>query len=323
MALDIPEVIQADADAALEHLNAKAIVLFGSRVRDDWREDSDWDIACITEADTDNRISLFHQSLDTWHEVNYFVVPEHILIDRSRYVGDVYRDIAFHGQVLAGAYNFGHLQTGNPVTDYRLFVTHIVRAEAELRQGANWYEQIHEKDGAVRDLAYCNSFVSCSSDAAERLAKALLMRLGIDPKPTHDVQVLAQQARNAGHQREAGLIEPLNGHASLGHIAHYRVEQSVGECGVAAVRYVGALKLYVAMMQDLPHTDIVLPEVQYAETNRLLRSVVAAFSVEGDVEGRIDEVCVLLNAREELHTHAVEIQRGFTQFLQRETTLSR
>lgn len=84
-------------------------------------------------------------------------------------------------------------------------------------------EQIRTGIG-LRDLnrvqAAANRFVSRTADAAEHLAKALLLRNGYQPQRIHNLAGLA--SRIAG--RDAGLAEKigsLNGSTAIGHVAHY------------------------------------------------------------------------------------------------------
>ncbi|MCY3880465.1 MAG: HEPN domain-containing protein, partial [Rhodobacteraceae bacterium] len=65
-----------------------------------------------------------------------------------------------------------------------------------------------------------NKFVNRSADAAEHLAKAMLVRNGLQPRAIHDLARLADEI-TAESPELAEAIRSLNGHTQTDHTTHY------------------------------------------------------------------------------------------------------
>ncbi len=218
------EAYEAVRHAARETLAqwpaARAAVLFGSRARGDHRPDSDWDIAFLTAADND-RLSGIPGGLPIETlplDVQAHAVPEALPCRRALWIGDVGRGIARDGQLLAGCWTRPDLKGEPSMTpdEYGALlgsaVTHIEYAALNVaKAGKNWF----------RTGGACDHFVAATADAAERLAKAMLGRHGVDYRRTHDCAVLAGYAEAAGRGELAERIHEMNGSTKDHHTAGY------------------------------------------------------------------------------------------------------
>lgn len=326
MQVSIPEDILFSAQTALERIEGRAAVLFGSRARDDWEENSDWDIAFIAAYETASELdeSVFHDVRETGQEVNCIVVPESVLRSRACYLGSVQRAIVRDGVLVAGDYDLEALK-GVPLRmDALTFMNHLVTAEKQIRSAAEAYTRVAQGDqDMVRDLSDCAEFVSASADAAERLGKAMLMRLGLDPKQTHDMNALADQALSAGYSKEAGMLRSLNGKTKNDHVAHYEVQDSLVEgCLRAGPRYAGVLALYGEMMQALPDAvtkqeiidkEMIDKQKQRDGARSTLEFIMTSFENREKLakEERMPEVETLLKQRHVIAQSASETLRVF------------
>ncbi len=318
----IPQAIQRSAQQALCSLSGHAAVLFGSRARDDWTPMSDWDIAFIapsTASTLDER--PFDGLRKAGYEINCAVVQERVLRERACYLGSFQRAVVRDGVLLAGDYDLDTLRKEPLQMDTQLFVNHILMAEARIRAAAEDYARIAKgQQDRVRDVASSARFVSDSADAAERLAKALLMRLGIDPGQTHDMNALADQAREGGYDEEATLLRSLNGGTKADHVAHYEVQDSLeAGCRRAGPRYAGVIMLYGKMMQRLSEIPSIDKAKQQEETLAVLELVAETFQ-NADLyrdAGRLPEVEILLSQRETIAQSAVNTLSTYQQALER------
>ena len=230
------------------------------------------------------------------------------------------------GVLVAGDYDLEALK-GVPLRmDALTFVNHLVTAEKQIRSAAEAYTRVAQGDqDMVRDLSDCAEFVSASADAAERLGKAMLMRLGLDPKQTHDMNALADQALNAGHRKEAGMLRSLNGNTKNDHVAHDEVQDSLVEgCLRAGPRYAGVLALYGEMMQALPD-DVTKQEIIDKKKQRdgalsTLEFTVTSFENRERLakEERMPEVEALLKQRFVIAQSASEALSAFNRGSERD-----
>lgn len=73
-----------------------------------------------------------------------------------------------------------------------------------------------------RSLGEADEFVACTADAAERLAKAIMGRHGLDAYGTHSPGKLADQARQADLESMAEDFLRMNGATREEHVARYK-----------------------------------------------------------------------------------------------------
>ena len=218
---EIRRAARATLDAWPE---ARAAVLFGSRARGTHGPNSDWDIAFITAGDGD-RCSAVPDSLpfrcaNLGNDVHDIAIPEKLVIRKALCIGHVGRGIAVDGRVLAGDWSRPKLE-GAPLMDAdrykRLLYTCLDmiglsgQAAARITRQRAWEENRRHTD----------RFVTCTADAAEHLAKAVMGRHGIDAWHTHDLNTLADQARHAGLGALADDVARMNGATRGDHVAGY------------------------------------------------------------------------------------------------------
>ena len=224
---------------------ARAAVLFGSRARGDHQPDSDWDVAFITTGDGDD-VQAVPEDLPIsglQPDVQCLAVPECLLVRKCAAIGHVVRGVVRDGQLLAGSWNRpeteGLLSTMQPDE----YVQAIDNATASMRDAALEAGRIGSTPRWDFDRGACNRFAATSANAAEHLAKAMLGRYGIDHKFAHDLNLLANQAGDAGFEGLASAIRSLNGLTKAHHVARY------GGLDADGCRY--AVRRFLAMMKAL------------------------------------------------------------------------
>lgn len=284
----IPPEIRKGALMTLRRAtDAKAVVLFGSRARDDSDAQSDWDIAlitsrgdCVRELDDD---SGFDNARQHGHEINCFALPEALVEGEACHLGTLQRGIVRDGVILAGTWNIDRLKGVELRMDMTTFLNHINVAHNRTRSAIDCYERIARgnQDYDIEETD-CRDFIAYTADAAEHLAKAMLISLGIDPEKKHDLKALADQVRNAGHARQAGIIHSLNGFVRGDHIVPYEPrEHSFARAQNASKRLAGVMTLYKEVVQSLPDS---VPEESRA------RHVQRASAVFRDIQGRLTAI---------------------------------
>ena len=161
----------------------------------------------------------------------------------------------------------------------------------------------------IRAQAAANRFVSRTADAAEHLAKALLLRNGHQPQRIHNLAGLA--SRIAG--RDASLAEKigsLNGGTVVGHVAHYgdtpnsspnEVYQSIRRLCRTAVLLAEEMPHYRRHIPSIALENISaaasrLSEVEPATLNRQFASD-SVRSAEALRQGRQDAIAAATNLR--------------------------
>lgn len=257
----VPQEIARGAELALSRVSgAKAVVLFGSRARDDWHPESDWDLAVIT-AQGDHMDVLASGTFDSaeqlGHEVNCVVLPEPGIERRCRCIGGFDRALVRDGVVIAGDWDRSHMTDGELYMDNKVFEKHLKGVDDNLAYAGRAYRQMAMAGTTPTDMDEyeCDRFVTCSADAAERLAKVLLISLQIDPVHKHDIDALANQACAAGLAEVAETIRSLNGFTNRDHVAHYQFDGDVlRRCGHAAECLAKVITLYAQTVQSLPET---------------------------------------------------------------------
>ncbi len=307
----IPEELQASAQAVLDRVDGGvAAVLFGSRARDDWREDSDWDIAFITSKGDETGLdtSSFSRLRQNDYEINSLLLSEKHLEERCRYLGAVQRAIVRDGIRLAGTWRKEYLRGVQLKMDKLQYLNHINMATKHMTAACNAYADLASaQSDIVDDQTNLAHFVGQATDAAERIVKAMLVSLGVDPERTHDMSALAKQAESSGHIEEASLIRSLNGHSEKDHVASYEVYRDYQDaCETAASRFTYFLPLYVRTIQGIPQMMI---EKAGRETNALkaLQYAVDTFETPaGNTSHRLPAVKALLAYRDVMRQSAVD-----------------
>ena len=253
--LAVPADIQADAQQLLlRQPDAKAVVLFGSRARNQAHKNSDWDIALITRSGDQVSFLRDQEHGFSRSDVECIVIPEPIIEDDCRTLGRLSRSLLRDGVTLAGQWD-KTLPTKGIIMDVRDYMASLHYALKALQEGAITYGELGNDlfvEGA--DDWTCNAFTQRSADAAERCGKALIIGLGLEPVKRHDMSALAKQARKAGFLEQAGWLDALNGNTQVDHVADYSGKATMDEarCRRAVSRFQGALELYGHLMNHWP-----------------------------------------------------------------------
>ncbi len=290
---------------------ARAAVLFGSRARGTHGPNSDWDIAFITAGDGD-RCSAVPHSLSIRREnigndVNNIAIPEKLVERKALCIGHVGRGIAVDGRILAGNWSRPNRE-GDPFMDAdryrRLLYASLGRITLAIGTSADIERQL------VRDeiIERVDQFVAATADAAERLAKAIMGRHGVDARHTHDLNELADQARHAGLAALADDIARMNGATRGDHMAGY---DGADEASLdhAVARLPVVLELTGKELAALP-ADILDPrdtaDLTDAAARRFRRGAIALRNaIERDgpdiaLPGHVAWTALLVHAREPL-----------------------
>ena len=203
---------------------ARAAVLFGSRARGTHGPHSDWDIAFITAGDGDHcgavphRFPLRYAHLG--NDVIDIAIPEKLVERKALCIGHVGRGIAVNGRILAGDWSRPKMD-GAPAMDPERYRRSLYASLGRIEVAIGASADIERALGRDDILERVDRFVAATADAAERLAKAVLGRYGIDAWHTHDLNELAGQARQAGLGTLADDVARMNGAARHDHLAGY------------------------------------------------------------------------------------------------------
>ncbi|BFI73722.1 nucleotidyltransferase [Nanoarchaeota archaeon] len=73
------------------NIKINKIILFGSRARGDYREDSDWDILIITEDKLDRKIEKDFYSDVSWELTTDDIIPAIIIVSKEEF--EKYKDL--------------------------------------------------------------------------------------------------------------------------------------------------------------------------------------------------------------------------------------
>ena len=220
---EIRRAAQAALDAWPE---ARAAVLFGSRARGNHRPDSDWDVAFIVKGDGErlgsvpSGVPFSVPGVRRRQYVNEIAIPDMLVERKALCIGHVGRGIVTDGMILAGEWNRPKPE-GMPFMEPERYerslrasldmVVIAIEALAGMRRLDDW------KQGLTRT----DRFVASTADAAEHLAKAVMGRHGLDARHSHDLTMLADQARSAGHEEVAEELLRMNGATQSDHKARY------------------------------------------------------------------------------------------------------
>ncbi len=323
----IPHEIATGAQSLLGQINGGvAAVLFGSRAREDWCEQSDWDIAFITSKTGKYTTALGDESplseaRKLGHEVNCLLLPTEVLEERCQYLGAVQRAIVRDGVPIVGDWQVDSLKRVRLKMDKEMYHRHVIMARKSILAASQSYQDIAS---GTLDISHIQAegaeFVAHSADAAERLGKATLIALGIDPVATHDMHALANQADEAGHGEDARMLHSLNGNTRHDHVAHYEFQRNpVESAHDAAQRFIGVVSLYVRTVQSLSRS---LPWNRKTETEDKalegLKQVAKAFqsSPNEKPKARAPDTDALLSYHDQLKAAAADAFESLTRFIE-------
>ena len=265
-------------DALIKWPNAKAAILFGSRARGDHRDDSDWDIAFITDSEESLPTAVYQdlQRLKT-HEN---IVVQGLALSQARFcegacsLGNIAAPIAREGQLIAGRCRWPRLES-EPILKPDEYL--------EWRSGA-MIRIAFASDNLAKaiDIARKRSartefgeFVAASSDAAERFAKIAFGKLasgtGVDIPRGHQVneivkaldRVLEQNVgpnaawwRSDRGMKVRDLLRKMNGHGHEDHQSGYPGSTINAEViARAANRLTATVSFAILDVEELPDSE--------------------------------------------------------------------
>ena len=219
--------IRSAAQAALDAWpEARAAVLFGSRARGNHRPDSDWDVAFIVRGDGErlgsvpSGVPFAVPGVRRSHYVNEIAIPERLVARKALCIGHVGRGIVVDGKILAGDWLRPKLQR-KPFMETDRYEKWVHTSLSFVKGAVAASSDIGLLDDRHQHLAEADSFVACTANAAEHLAKAVMGRHGLDARHSHDLHRLADQARSAGHEALAEDVLRMNGATRDDHKARY------------------------------------------------------------------------------------------------------
>ena len=207
-----------------------AVVLFGSRARGTARPDSDWDLALIAET---GQPTVEHATVtelgDLGVEVQAVSISPAVLRSKRNAPGHIARNVLLDGRLLAGSLPaVGKIRKSPPTQpqEFQRITGPIQRAFKSA--GIGFADAAEAVAAGDTDACYeaAVSFVQCTADVSEHLAKLMLVRRGLQPARTHDLDELAQQLEDADPVRwsnEAARIRAMNGQTRRHHQAAYTV----------------------------------------------------------------------------------------------------
>ena len=223
----LAEIRRAAKEALAAWPEARAAVLFGSRARGNHRPGSDWDVAFIVEGDGDQfgnipaSVPFAVQGVRRSHYVNEIAIPEQLVARKALCIGHVGRGIAVDGRILAGDWKMPRLK-GRVFMESDKYWQSVTASLRMIRSATGAMARLGLSNVWRNSLGEADEFVACTADAAERLAKAVMGRHGIDAYNIHSLDKLAGQARKAGLEALAEDILGMNGATGKDHVARYK-----------------------------------------------------------------------------------------------------
>lgn len=216
------ERIRAAAEATLERWPAaSAVLLFGSRARGDNLPSSDWDLAVVTDEPQNLPRDLPLLDLAELHhrEIDVAFISDGDIRRHRNLLGRLGCSLARDARPIAGSWS-PPSGLKEPEMDHEMYheeISNSLQHFAEALRSA-----LYARRGltAAAGQRAANSFVNRSADAAEHLAKAMLIRNGHQPRSIHDIARLADGIA-AEFPALAEAIRSLNGHTKADHTRHY------------------------------------------------------------------------------------------------------
>ena len=271
-------VVDFCKDALIKWPNAKAAILFGSRARGDHRDDSDWDLAFITDSEESLPSAVYQDLKKLGARKN--IAVQGVALSQERFcegacsLGNIAAPIAREGQLIAGRCRWPKLES-EPILKPDEY--------SDWRRGAMMRIGFASDNlaKAIDDARTANSrtelgeFVAASSDAAERFAKIAFGKLasgtGVDIPRGHQVNEIVK-ALDRVLERSAGpnaawwrsdrgmkvrdLLRMMNGHGHEDHQSGYTGSTINAEViARAANRLVAAMSFAVLEVEELPDSE--------------------------------------------------------------------
>ena len=218
----VPKALRAAAQATVRDIpGVEAAVLFGSRARGDWREDSDWDLALVTDGELGREAerAACRQLHVAGLHVEAQALPAEWLRREAGAFGRIAYPIVREGRVIAGAWA-RPATGGEPVMEPEVYRTFIDNALRFLRDAVDELARLPSARPGL-DRAGSRKVVAASADAAEHLVKAIRGRIAGEGGWGHNLADLAGPLSDAGRPDLHAAALALNGDSGDGHQAAY------------------------------------------------------------------------------------------------------
>ena len=245
--------IRAAAEASLTRWPAaSAVLLFGSRARGDHLPSSDWDLAVVTDDPRGcppDLPLLDLAELDPLGIDVAFISDDDIRRHRNL-LGRLGCALARDARPIAGSWR-PPAGLKEPEIDHAIYVAEIKNSLARFSEALrSAFHALHNSSAAGSQNALDN-FVNRSANAAEHLAKAMLVRNGRQPRSVFDLSRLAEGIATEDPEL-AKTVRSLNGHTRVDHTRHYSNAPPASAAAVshAALRLKRTGQLLAA---ELPH----------------------------------------------------------------------
>ena len=259
----------------------EAVVLFGSRARGTARAASDWDIAILSHANSDDERAA-RRLFGDLEQVNPIVMQPESIEAHCNQGLRIESAIARQGRLLAGEWTPPPCRVADLDVKPEDFRQNLDTATRDLRSAL-----VALCDAALNELLYVPNVVEYSQHAAEALAKTIIAGFGLSPATVHDLDKLAVQLENAyrGRTRDAEerrlfatAIRELDGNTRAAHRARYHTGPVEPPARTAA-RIACTLRLQTRWIR------------RYAERNPDMREAAAAAAHEiGNVASRMEKL---------------------------------
>ena len=261
----VPAALRTAAEGAVRDIpGVEAAVLFGSRARDDWREDSDWDLALVTNGDLGReaeqaacrrlRVAGLH--------VEAQALPAEWLRREADAFGRIAYPIVREGHVIAGTWT-RPAAGGETAMEPEIYRTFIDNALRFLRDAIDELARLPSGRPGL-DRAGSRKVIAASADAAEHLVKAMRGRVAGDGGWGHNLADLARPLSDAGRTDLHAAVLALNGDSADGHQAAYgaaaRRPPRPDDARRAAERLAGTARLLVVELGEAAADDSFGPE---------------------------------------------------------------
>ena len=202
----------------------EAVVLFGSRARGTARAASDWDVAILSHANSDDERAA-RRLFGELEQVSPIVMQPESIEEHCNQGLRIESAIARQGRLLAGDWTPPPCRSVDLDVKPEDFRQNLDTATRDLRSAL-----VALCDAAFNELLYVPKVVEESQQAAEALAKTIIAGFGLSPVTVHDLDKLAAQLENAyrGRTRDAekrmffaAAIRELDGNTEAAHTARY------------------------------------------------------------------------------------------------------
>ena len=265
----VPAALRQAAELAVRDIpGVEAAVLFGSRARGDWRADSDWDLALVTDGELGReaeRAACRRLHVAGLH-VEAQALPAEWLRREAGALGRIAYPITREGRVIAGAWA-RPAADGEPSMEPEIYRTFIGNALRFLRDAVDELARL-PSGRPVLDRAASRKVVAAGADAAEHLVKAMRGRIAGDGGWGHDLAELAGPLLDAGRPDLHAAVLALNGDSGEGHQAAYggaaRRPPQPEDARRAADRLAGTARLLAAELGEAAAEGPFKPEAAAA-----------------------------------------------------------